>query len=160
MPAQPASLTDDKAVAVRHLLGTLITFLARSESTSGAYSLVEVCTAPGAGVPPHVQERDDEAFYVLGGRYEIMHNGRLIDGLPGTFVLVRRGEAHAFRNPGPGEARMLILNSPGGLHEGFFDEAGDPVASGDGFPAPAAPDMERLTRAAARHGIRFLPQPQ
>lgn len=139
-----------------HLLGNLIDFKAKGADTGNAYSLVEVQTAPGAGTPPHVQNGDDEAFFVLEGRYEFMHKGQAIDGVPGTFVFIRRGEPHAFRNAGDRPARMLIINSPGGLHEKFFAEAGDEVPAGSGFPPPAAPDMPRLGAAADRYGIAFV----
>lgn len=157
MTAQPSLRPAEQPATVLHLLGTLIDFRATGAETGNAYSLVEVTTAPGAGVPPHVQTGDDEAFYVLEGRYGFMHAGRRFEGGPGTFVLVKRGEAHAFHNAGTTAARMLILNSPGGKHEGFFREAGDPVAADAGFPAPSAPDMARLMAAAQRHGIEFLP---
>jgi len=150
--AHPASRTE-----VVHLLGNLVHFKATSEVTGQAYSLVEVTTAPGAGTPPHFQKDDDEAFFVLEGGYEFMHNGQTIKGTPGTYVFIKRGEPHAFRNDGTVPAKMLIINSPGGLHENFFLEAGDPVAQGAGFPAPTAPDMARLGAAAARYGIEFLP---
>ncbi|MDB5527624.1 MAG: hypothetical protein JWR51_727 [Devosia sp.] len=142
---------------VVHLLGNLIQFKAVGAATGNAYSLVEVTTAPGAGTPPHFQKEDDEAFFVLEGSYEFMHNGQTIKGVPGTYVFIKRGEPHAFRNTGTAPAKMLIINSPGGLHENFFLEAGDPIAVGAGFPAPAAPDMPRLGAAAARYGIEFLP---
>ena len=153
MTIQPSA--DDPDVV--HLLGNLIRFRAKGPDTANAYSLVEVTSAPGAGTPPHVQKADDEAFYVLEGTYEFFHEGRQVTGTPGTFLLVRRGEAHAFRNAGSGPARMLIINSPGGLHENFFREAGDPVPAGAGFPPSGAPDMPRLQAAADRHGIAFLP---
>lgn len=140
-----------------HLLGNLVQFKAVGTATGNAYSLVEVTTAPGAGTPPHLQKEDDEAFFVLEGRYEFMHNGQAVKGVPGTFVFIKRGEPHAFRNAGTSPAKMLIINSPGGLHENFFREAGDPIAEGAGFPAPAAPDMPRLGAAAARYRIEFLP---
>src|SRR5688572_9376323 len=95
-----------------HLLGNLIAIRAGGTRTNNAYSLVEVTTAPGAGTPPHTQNCDDEAFYVLAGTYEFMHEGTTIAGTPGTFVFVKRGEAHAFRNAGSEPARMLIINSP------------------------------------------------
>lgn len=149
--------TANSAEQVVHLLGNLVRFKARGADTGNAYSLVEVTTAPGAGTPPHTQKDDDEAFFVLEGRYDFMHEGRQIVGVPGTFVFVARGEAHAFQNNSGAPARMLIINSPGGLHEQFFMEAGDPVAADAGFPAPAAPDMPRLMAAANRFGISFLP---
>ena len=140
-----------------HLLGNIISFHAGAERTGSAYSLTEIVTAPGAGTPPHIQRGDDEAFYVLEGSYEFFHEGRTFSASPGAFVFVGRGEAHAFRNVGATPARMLIINSPGGLHEGFFKEAGDPIAAGADFPPPSAPDMPRLLAAAGRYGIEFLP---
>jgi quercetin dioxygenase-like cupin family protein len=140
-----------------HLLGNLIRFVADGARTGNAYSLVEISTAPGAGTPPHRQKDDDEAFVVLEGQYEFLHEGRTICAGPGDFVFVAKGEAHAFRNAGSEMAKMLIINSPAGLHENFFREAGDPIAAGSSMPAPAAPDMPRLGAAAARYGIEFLP---
>ncbi len=157
MDMQPADRRAANLPGRRHLLGTLIDFKATGAMTDNAYSLVEVTTAPGAFVPPHVQLDDDEAFYVLEGSFEFMHDGRMSLAGPGSYLFVRRGEPHGFRNPGAAPARMLIINSPGGLHEAFFREAGDPVAPGAGFPPPAAPDMPRLIAAARRNGIEFLP---
>ncbi|MGV3490441.1 MAG: cupin domain-containing protein [Devosia sp.] len=140
-----------------HLLGNLVHFLARGADTQNAYSLVEVTTAPGAGTPPHVQKADDEAFYVLEGRYEFLHGTDTVTAGPGANILVKRGQAHAFRNIGDTPAKMLIINSPGGWHEGFFLEAGDATDPAKGFPPAAAPDMPRLVTAANRFGIEFLP---
>lgn len=155
---QHTMTTTNSAEQVVHLLGNLIRFKARGADTGNAYSLVEVTTAPGAGTPPHVQNGDDEAFLVLEGRYDFMHMGKEIAGTPGTFVFVARGEPHAFRNAGDAPAKMLIINSPGGLHEQFFMQAGDPVAADAGFPPAAPPDMPRLMAAADRFGIAFVQQ--
>lgn len=140
-----------------HLLGNLITFRGRASHTEGSFSLVDVRTAPGAGTPPHLQRDDQEAFYVLEGEYEFMRGGDTFRGGPGTFVFVPRGVPHAFSNPGSEPARMLIINLPGGLHEGFFEEAGDIVPSNRAFPPAGAPDLPRLGAAAERVGIEFLP---
>ncbi len=140
-----------------HLLGNIIRFKADGGRTNGAYSLAEITTAPGAGTPPHRQNDDDEAFYVLEGTYEFMHNGETVTAGPGEFLFVAKGEPHAFANPGTATARMLVINSPAGLHENFFREAGDPIGADQPMPAPSAPDMPRLGAAAARYGIEFLP---
>jgi quercetin dioxygenase-like cupin family protein len=47
------------------VLGELVTYKTTSGQTGGAYSLFEVTTQPGGGVPPHVQHREDESFWVL-----------------------------------------------------------------------------------------------
>lgn len=143
--------------AMVHLLGNIIRFKATGSQTGNAYSLVEVMTAPGAGTPPHFQKDDDEAFLVLEGSYEFTHNARVVAGKPGTYLFIGRGEPHSFRNDGDRPAKMLIINSPGGLHEKFFAEAGDPIAEDAGFPPAVAPDMPRLLAASARYGIEYLP---
>jgi quercetin dioxygenase-like cupin family protein len=49
------------------VFGELLTCKVTSRQTGGAYSLFEVVTQSGDGPPPHVQHREDEAFYVLEG---------------------------------------------------------------------------------------------
>lgn len=99
-----------------------------------APSLVKCQTAPGQGSPPHLQRHDLEAFYVLEGEYEFTLGGEAQTHGPGGFMLVPRDVPHHFRNPGKAPARMLILNTPGGLHEGFFRDAGEPARPDDAFP--------------------------
>jgi quercetin dioxygenase-like cupin family protein len=140
-----------------HLLGNLLTFRATAGTTDGAFSLVEAQTAPGQGSPPHLQRRDLEAFYVLEGTYEFTLGGTVETHGPGGFVLVPRDVPHHFRNPTDQPARMLIINVPGGLHEGFFRDAGDAVEDAATFPPMAAPDVPRLMGIAAGYGIEILP---
>ncbi len=53
------------------VFGELVMWKVTSHQTGGAYSLFEVVPRPGDGPPPHVQHREDEAFYVLEGEYEL-----------------------------------------------------------------------------------------
>lgn len=154
--SSPAS-AGPKAGATVHLLGTLVTFKATSTDTEGAFSLVEAVTAPGQGTPPHVQRDDAEAFYVLDGEFDFTVDGSRHRSGPGSFHYVARGVPHGFSNPGDRPARMLIINLPGGLHENFFVEAGDPVADASTFPPMSPPDIPRLVQAATRYGIEMLP---
>ncbi|MBP0446517.1 cupin domain-containing protein [Roseomonas sp. SSH11] len=140
-----------------HLLGNLLRFHATAASTGGSFSLVEACTAPGQGSPPHLQRRDVEAFFVLEGTYEFTLGGSVQTHGPGGFVFVPKDVPHHFRNPAERPARMLILNVPGGLHEGFFRDAGEPVEQGDAFPPMVPPDVPRLCGIAASYGIEILP---
>ena len=140
-----------------HLLGNLLTFRATTGTTGGAFSLVECQTAPGQRSPPHLQPHDLEAFYVLEGEYEFTLGGEAQTHGPGGFVLVPKDVPHHFRNPGKAPARMLILNTPGGLHEGFFRDAGEPARPDNAFPPMAPPDVPRLMGIAAQYGIEILP---
>ncbi len=79
------------------------------------------------GTPPHRHAQEDEAFYVLEGQYTFLHGEQAIECGPGDVVFVPRGDVHAYTNSGATPARMLIINTPGRLHEGFFLALGEPV---------------------------------
>ena len=99
----------------------LMTAKAVATDTRGAYSLFETETPPAGGWPAHVQRYDDEAFYVLEGTYTFLVDAEELQVGPGGYVFVPRGTVHAFVNSGPAEARMLVLITPGGIQETFFD---------------------------------------
>jgi quercetin dioxygenase-like cupin family protein len=141
-----------------HLLGNLLRFHARSPDTGGAYCLVESLTAPGAGAPPNRHPSDDEAFYVLDGTFEFMIDNETTQVSAGGFVQIPNGAVHAFKNVGDQPGRLLIINSPGRVHDAFFSEAGDPMPSGTrDLPPPAgAPDIPRLLDIGRRNGMEFL----
>jgi quercetin dioxygenase-like cupin family protein len=161
MSVQPSTASlphpDARIGRTVHLLGTLITFRATAADTGGAFSLVEAVTAPGQGTPAHVQREDAEAFHVLEGSFDFRIGDKTIRSGPGSFHYVPQGVPHGFSNPGDTPARMLIINLPGGLHENFFREAGDPVADAQTFPPMSPPDIPRLIAAATRYGIEILP---
>lgn len=156
--AIPVPTPTDPKGKTYQVLTELITFKVTSEETGGAYSLCEDVTAPGGGAPPHIQHKDTEAFYVLEGTYTFMLGDQSIETGPGGHVYVPTGIVHAFQNTGSEPARMLILNAPGGIHEGFFAEAGVLVEDPANVPAP---DMEqqiaRVMEIAPKYGIEMLP---
>ncbi|MEP9366739.1 cupin domain-containing protein [Xanthobacter sp. VNH20] len=156
-PAAQGAAASPRVGSSIHLLGTIVTFKGIAAQTEGNYSLVEAATAPGAFTPPHVHSEDAEAFYVLEGEYEIFRDGETTRHGPGSFVYMPRGVAHGFRNAGSETARMLIINTPGGLHEQFFLAAGEPAEGPLAFPPPQPPDVPRLIEVAGRHGITMLP---
>ena len=135
------------------VLGELLTFKIPSRQTGGAYSLFEVTTQPGAGPPPHVQHREDEAFFVLEGEYEFLSGKETLRVGAGSLIYVPKGTLHAHRNIGEGVGRMLATQTPGGLYEHFFEEVGEagPLAFED------QPDVGRIVEVAAEHGIEIPP---
>jgi quercetin dioxygenase-like cupin family protein len=157
MTAQASVSVTDASPLTLHFIGNLLTFHVRSAETGGKVTLIENRTMAGQGSPPHRQS-DEEIFYVLEGQYEFFLNGeRFLKGV-GEAMHIAPGTIHAFRNPGPGEARMLIVNAPGGLHEGFFMEVGEDVAAGiTGFPPLAPPDVPKIIASAMKHEIEILP---
>ncbi|MGH2758135.1 MAG: cupin domain-containing protein [Actinomycetota bacterium] len=99
---------------------------AGTEDTQGAYSFVEA--SGNVHATPHVHHDREEAFYVLDGKVTFLAGEDTVDGEPGSFVLVPRGTMHGFR--GAGEARLVIIHSPGGF-ERFFRESAAALARGE-----------------------------
>jgi quercetin dioxygenase-like cupin family protein len=106
------------------VMGELVTHKIPSHRVSGAYALFEVATHPGAGPPPHVQHREDEAFYVIEGRFEFLSGGETLRAGAGSLLYVPKGTLHAHKNVGEGAGRMLVSQTPGGLYELFFRGGG------------------------------------
>ncbi len=137
------------------VVADLVTFKATAATTNGAYGLFETRTPPGQGVPPHRQRYEEEAFWVLEGRYHFLVDGQQVELGPGGYVFVPRGTVHAYTNSGDSAGRMLILVSPGGIHERFFAEVGEPM--GDPAVPASPPDLPRLIAVATKYGIEILP---
>ncbi len=138
------------------VFGELVVCKTKSEQTGGAYSLFEVVTQPKGGPPPHVQHREDEAIYVLGGEYEFLVEGRTLRAGAGSLLYVPRGNLHAHRNTGEGVGRMLVSQTPGGSHERFLEEIGEERRDVSTTPVSEdPPDMERIARIAVEYGIEM-----
>ncbi|MGN6169251.1 MAG: cupin domain-containing protein [Solirubrobacteraceae bacterium] len=130
------------------VLGSRCRILATSESTGGAYGLVDMIeVAPGDMPPLHIHHTHDEGFLLLEGTLSLFLPDREIALRPGEFVLAPRGVPHTYR-VGEAAARWLVLSIPGGF-ERFVDE----VAALDDLTP------EALTTTAAEHGIEILGPP-
>ena len=66
----------------------------------------------GGGPPAHHHNSYDEAFYVLSGEMEFCVDGDTAPVAAGSMAWVPRGATHAFRNPSPEPARMLVVTTP------------------------------------------------
>jgi mannose-6-phosphate isomerase-like protein (cupin superfamily) len=144
------------------VLGELVTYKTTSERTGGAYSLFEVVSEPGGGPPPHVQHREDEAFYVVEGEYEFLDDaGHTVRVGTGSLVYVPKGNLHAYKNVGTTPGRMLVSQTPGGLHERFFEEIGQEAQVKSKLTLSRGQvDDERIVAIAATYGIEIpLPPP-
>ncbi|MGH2373920.1 MAG: cupin domain-containing protein [Candidatus Methylomirabilaceae bacterium] len=117
------------------------------EDTGGAYTLIEQVNPPGAGVPLHVHENEDEMFHVIRGEMKFTLDGKPLSASAGTRVYLPRRVPHAFTVVGQAEARVLVLLSPSGLERMFRELAQLP---------PGPPDMAKVVAICARYGVRFL----
>ena len=120
---------------------------AANESTGGAFALFEE-VPPLADTPLHVHEREDELFYVLDGEHVFTVGEDEFRVGPGGLAFAPRGIPHAQRRVVPGEGRLLVLTTPGGL-EGFFRELATAQTAGTLGP-------DAYANASARFGITWL----
>jgi len=133
---------------------------ATGRSTLDAYALFEVHTPAGRGMLPHLQRYDDEALFVLEGTYAIQIGHEIIELGRGGCTFARRGTIHAYTNTASVPARLLIITSPGGIHERFFaalDEQVDLCAVSSRIDESR--DFSRIAMLAEKYGIEFAPGP-
>ncbi len=151
------------------LADDLVTVKAAATETGGAYALFERRIAPGGGLPPHLHRYEDEAAFVLAGTLSVQLDDRTFATGAGGYVFVPRATPHAFANPGPHAARLLILVSPGGLRELLVAEIGVPVidptswGNPEGRGHPPSTDatsrqagIARIAAAVEKYGTEFL----
>ncbi len=126
---------------------------ATAADTRGAYTLQERMVPAGQPwVQPHIHHAAEEAFIVLAGELAFQLNDRFVAAAgAGSFVLVPRGAAHTFANPGRQPARALLLFSPPGL-EGFFEELAGLRQAAPGGNVDAA----AIAALAGRYQTQYL----
>jgi mannose-6-phosphate isomerase-like protein (cupin superfamily) len=62
---------------------------------------------PGSGIGYH-EQREDEVYYVLGGRGVMTLDGKATEVGPGTAVLTRPGSSHGLQQTGTEDLVILI----------------------------------------------------
>ena len=125
---------------------------ATNTDTGGRYAFQEMTVAAGfPWIPLHIHHHEDEALYGLAGEVTVRVGDRVHTVGPGTFVLMPRGVAHTFSNPGTIPAKVLVVSSPGAVIAYFEEAAALANASPTGRPDPA-----QLAALARRYGIKFV----
>ncbi len=138
------------------VLGEIVTYKVTSARTGGAYSLFEVASPPGTGPPPHVQHREEEAFWVLKGAYEFLIESSTLTARVGSHLHIPTGTLHAHKNVGEGVGRMLVTQTPGGLYEGFLEEAGMPGTDLSSPPPASMPEeLQRVAELGRKYGTEY-----
>ena len=138
-------------------LGMLMTNLAESKDTNGAFFLMEATAAPGTEPPPHVHTREDEFFYLLEGDVDVYVGKEAFKVETGEAVFCPKLKPHAFAVRSP-RARVLILVTPGGLEEAFCSKS-TPAQNLDlpaGVPTYSTTDFKETAQRFSECGVRFL----
>jgi len=130
---------------VLDVLGEIITIKVAGEDTDGAYTIVQNVSPPSGGPPLHLHHREDEAFYVLEGEYEIQCGADRINATPG---FAPRKIPHTFRNVSAGRNKVLVIITPAGI-EKFFEEMSEVAKQG-----PL--DLGRVKEVAERYEVELM----
>ncbi len=130
------------------VLGEIITIKVAGEDTDGLYTILQEVSPPQGGPPLHLHHREDEAFYVLEGEYEVQCGENKIRAVPGSFILAPREIPHTFRNIGSGPSKVLVIATPAGI-EKFFEELSELAKQGP-------PDIEKVKEIAERYEIELM----
>ena len=117
----------------RYALGKMeAVFKADGEESADAYSVSEWWMEPGStGVGAHSHEANDEIFFVLEGKAEILVADQWREVSAGGMVIIPAGVTHDFRNLSDERAGLLNVFIPGGFEKNmpaivdWFAEHGD-----------------------------------
>lgn len=148
MPREILVVHSDAQRPIIYGAGDEYRLVAGGEATDGAYSLFEAIVPPDAGPPPHMQTREEELFYVIEGEITFYGENGSTVARAGSMVNIPKGAPHRFHNESDSTARMLMLFSPAGIEQMFFDMTD---IDDDDIPG--------LSKAASKYGVRFLDAP-
>jgi quercetin dioxygenase-like cupin family protein len=133
---------EGKALSLR---GTRVAYKAEGERPAGGPTVLEFSAVAGFSTGDHVHSRIEEIFYVVEGEFQIRAGDRNLRAGPGDFVLVPPGVPHGFGNSEGGVAKMLLVISPAGVHERYFEELAELLAK------PGPPDIQAIGELRKRY---------
>ncbi len=139
-------------------MGHLFSFLGEATDTRGRFSAMEILVWRGGEPPMHVHHAEDEAFYVLGGRFTFHVGDQVLPAPAGTLAFLPKEVPHGFvchEETG----RLLCLHVPGGAEQEFRDLGSRATAMTLGPMPQEEPDPELMARMAARYNYEIVGPP-
>lgn len=142
----------------RAIPGAVFHFLAKSDETNGAHSLIKIIVQRGAEPPAHTHTREDESYFILSGTICYTIGEKQITVSEGEYVFLPKDVPHSFKILSE-KAEVLMWISPGGLDQWFWDNS---VAAPDGkpLPIPNTPPpphvIEHFVTSLETYGVKML----
>ena len=113
-------------------------YLATGDTTGGDFGLYRWhMSGPVSGPDPHFHRTMTESFFLVSGEVDLHDGTGWKAAQPGDFLFVPAGGIHGFRNVSGKPAEMLILFTPGGPRERYFEGLAE-LANADPNPSEAA----------------------
>ena len=137
--------------------GILMTNLAETKDTAGAFLLNEGMLAPGTEPPPHVHSREDELMYVLEGEFDVYVGQEAFKVEAGECVFLPRFTPHAFVIRSP-RLRILALLTPAGFEEAFrgMSMPAQRLELPTGAATYPEADPKEIAQLLGEYGVRIL----
>ena len=136
MPRIDIPRGEGRAIRIRN--GEIL-FKITGEESDGRVGIFEQSMQPGdPGPVPHFHKKTTEMFFILEGalRFDLGGETQVVE--EGGFVRVPPATVHQFSQHGDSVARFLIMFSPGGEREKYFEGLAAIAAE------PGKPDRSRL----------------
>src|SRR5215469_11848144 len=128
----------------------IVTFKLPGGTTAGAFFLAEATVPPQGGAPLHAHVAQ-ETFYILGGDFEIRGRAQVIRASAGSIVHIPSNAPHGYTNVGRSPGRILLMLTPAGKAEQFFEEIGRPL--GTDTESPSTPDLHTLLKIMKKYNV-------
>lgn len=130
--------------------GRDLVFKVTGDETDGAFDFFTVEVAPLSGPPLHVHHTQEEAIFVLKGRYKVKVGEDIFHCDPGGFVYMPKQVPHAFFNLTDEVGQIIVVYTPGGGQK-FYEEFGPVARSGA--------DRGTIAAVFAKHDMTLLGPP-
>lgn len=146
-----ASISPDRHVPhaegeTHPVMGDPMRFIMTAADSGGTYAICEQIVRPGNGAPPHIHHNEEEAFFILEGKFDILIGSETKRLAQGDFMHVARGHVRGFTNVGDADGRLLILHVPGSA-SAFYIGMGK---------LPFPPDLKDIKALGDRYGIEIV----
>jgi quercetin dioxygenase-like cupin family protein len=137
-------------------LGGLYEIVVSGDETNGKATVMRFTVPAGTGSPPHTHP-GEESMYVLDGELNVHIGDDVVAAKPGSSFYFPAGTREFFE--ADTQTTLLVTYIPGGIDK-FFTEVAEPALTRT-LPPPSKtpPDMERIIRIAATHGMNIEAPP-
>lgn len=137
------------------VLGDKYTFKVTGKDTNGAFTVMDQIIQPQGGPPPHIHHREDEAFFILEGRFSFLNGDKQTVFEAGSFVYTPKGTLHTFKNIDDKPGRLLVTVTPAGL-EDFFYAVGTPADDTGNPPAFDPSVIEKIMQLSKKYEMDVM----
>lgn len=111
-------------------LDALVSVLANTEQTDGAFNLFDVFCPSRFETPLHIHYAEDVAIYVLDGALDIFWGDEKKQAKVGSYLFQPRGVPHGFRVSGLTDAHILYMTFPAGFDK-FVIGCSEPIGASE-----------------------------